>query len=388
MALTVRDLMKLQCFNHMELIAGEKGLSNKVCGMGILDYELMPEYIDEFLPTFTPGDFVLCSFLYQYCCNRPEEILPMIKALEGYGAAGIGWKDILYPELPQEVLDFANENDFPIFRFGKDVYYENITFEISDALQTDDRNLLTSENIADMILGTMPKNRIYTIAKNLSISFKEMCRVVFLTRDNAEFQSNITRYCKNFYLNRTLGDKAMIAPYKDGMFLILTASKDEEKSFDIILKEILEYLDISEPFYCCASRIHKPFENLDKCFKESYNTYLASLAEEKNFDSYDKIGVYEILVGDFNSSEMEEYMRRYILPISDKPDYLEAAAAVVKNGGDIAKAADLFGCHQNTIRYKLSRMRELTGTPEETENDFYMNLSLALRIYRLRQVEK
>ena len=76
------------------------------------------------------------------------------------------------------------------------------------------------------------------------------------------------------------------------------------------------------------------------------------------------------------------------MPIRDKPDYLEAAAAVVKNGGDIAKAADLFGCHQNTIRYKLSRMRELTGTPEETENDFYMNLSLALRIYCLRQVEK
>ena len=30
MALTVRDLMKLQCFNNMELITGEKGLSNKV----------------------------------------------------------------------------------------------------------------------------------------------------------------------------------------------------------------------------------------------------------------------------------------------------------------------------------------------------------------------
>ena len=388
MALTVHDLMKLQCFNHMELIAGEKGLGNKVCGMGILDYELMPEYIDEFLPTFTPGDFVLCSFLYQYCCSKPEEILPMVKTLAGYGAAGIGWKDILYHELPQEVLDFANKNDFPIFRFGKDVYYENITFEISDALQTDDRNLLTSENIADLILGTMPKNRIYTIAKNLSISFKEMCRVVFLFKDSEEFQGNITRYRKSFYLNRSLGDKVMIAPYKNGMFLILTASKNEEKTFDIILKEILEYLNIPEPFYCCASRIHKPFESLDKCFKESYNTYLASLAEKKNFDSYDKLGVYEILVGDFNSVEMGEYMKRYILPISDKPDYLEAASAVVKSGGDIAKAADLFGCHQNTIRYKLSRMRELTGTREETENDFYMNLSLALRIYHLRQVEK
>ena len=30
MALTVRDLMKLQCFNHMKLIAGEKGLDNNL----------------------------------------------------------------------------------------------------------------------------------------------------------------------------------------------------------------------------------------------------------------------------------------------------------------------------------------------------------------------
>lgn len=141
MALTVRDLMKLQCFNHMELIAGEKGLDNKVKGMGILDYELMPEYIDDFLKTFTPGDFVLCSFLYQYCCNKPEEILPMVKALENYGAAGIGCKTILYPKLPKEVLEFANKQNFPVFSFGKDIYYENIVYEVSDAIQTDDRKL-------------------------------------------------------------------------------------------------------------------------------------------------------------------------------------------------------------------------------------------------------
>ena len=108
MALTVRDLMNLQCFNYLELIAGQRGLSRKVAGMGILEYELMPEFIDEYLQTFTPGDFVLCSFLYQYCCKKPEEILPMVKHLYHYGVAGIGFKKILYPALPQEVLDFAN----------------------------------------------------------------------------------------------------------------------------------------------------------------------------------------------------------------------------------------------------------------------------------------
>ena len=388
MALTVRDLTKLQCFNHMKLIAGEGGLDNNVKGMGILDYELMPEYIDDFLKTFTPGDFVLCSFLYQYCCDKPEEILPMVRTLADYGAAGIGCKTILYPQLPPEVITYAEKNNFPVFTFGKDIYYENIVYEISDAIQTDDRNLLTDENIGAMILGTLSKNRIYTIAKNLRISFKRYCRSYFISGDTQEFGENIPRYCGSFYLNRNIGGKGILTPYRGGMFMILTSSKDEEKSFEIIASDILDYLNIPGSFSCCASRVHRPFESLDKCFRESYSAYLASLAEERNYKSFDDIGVYEILVSDRNSAQMEEYMLRYLAPIMDKPDYMETAFTLVKCGGDIAKAAASYGCHQNTVRYKIARMRELTGTCGETEQEFYMNLSLAIRIYRLRQVAR
>lgn len=388
MALTVRDLTKLQCFSHMKLIAGEGGLDNNVKGMGILDYELMPEYIDDFLKTFTPGDFVLCSFLYQYCCDKPEEILPMVRTLADYGAAGIGCKTILYPQLPPEVITYAEKNNFPVFTFGKDIYYENIVYEISDAIQTDDRNLLTDENIGAMILGTLSKNRIYTIAKNLRISFKRYCRSYFISGDTQEFGENIPRYCGSFYLNRNIGGKGILTPYRGGMFMILTSSKDDEKSFEIIASDILDYLNIPGAFSCCASRVHRPFESLDKCFRESYSAYLASLAEERNYKSFDDIGVYEILVSDRNSAQMEEYMLRYLAPIMDKPDYMETAFTLVKCGGDIAKAAASYGCHQNTVRYKIARMRELTGTCGETEQEFYMNLSLAIRIYRLRQVAR
>ena len=57
-------------------------------------------------------------------------------------------------------------------------------------------------------------------------------------------------------------------------------------------------------------------------------------------------------------------------------------------GGDIAKAGELFGCHQNTIRYKLARMRELVNCEATSEHDFFINLSLAVRIYLLRQAAK
>lgn len=396
MALTVHDLTKLQCFSHIHLTAGKKGLKNKINGVGILDYELMPEYKDGFLETFTPGDFVLCSFLYQYCCNKPEEILPMVKELYDYGAAAIACKTVLFPQLPDEVIEFAEANDFPIFQFGKEIYYENIVYEISDALQKDDRNLLTSENIDRMLQGTLAKNRVYTIAKTLSLSFREYCRIVYITQSGSEFRDNLPRYCRNFYLNRVLGDKAMVVQHRDGMFIIITASRSDEKTFDIILNEILEYMHIlpvkggkngSTELYCCRSRVHKPFESLDTAFRESYRTYAASLAEEKHFNKYDELGVYKLLFNELNSAESNEFADRYINLLLDKSDYMEAVAALILAGGDIASAAAFFGCHPNTIRYKLSKIRELIGCENETENNFYMNICLAYRICKLRQVE-
>ena len=72
-------------------------------------------------------------------------------------------------------------------------------------------------------------------------------------------------------------------------------------------------------------------------------------------------------------------------PFQARQDYLDTAIALVRAGGDIAKAAEIYGCHQNTIRYKLARMRELVDSASASEQDFYIDLSLAVRIYQLRQ---
>ena len=81
-------------------------------------------------------------------------------------------------------------------------------------------------------------------------------------------------------------------------------------------------------------------------------------------------------------------MQRYLEPMLGREDYMDTAVALVHAGGDIVKAAEIFGCHRNTIRYKLARMHEMIGNAPENENDFFMNLSLAVRIYLLRQVGK
>ena len=78
------------------------------------------------------------------------------------------------------MISFSNENDFPIFRFGTDVYFENIIFEITDAIRLDDTNLLTEINIKRMIDNDFSKSQVYFFSKNISLSFKEYSMGVYI----------------------------------------------------------------------------------------------------------------------------------------------------------------------------------------------------------------
>ena len=113
MALTVKDLLNLKQMKKMKLIAGEKGLEHIVVTSNIADYEFSPEIKPDNTLVFEADSFVVSSLLYAK--DDAALILSSIKELYEYGAAAFAFKDIIYKELPSDVIDFANEHSFPIF---------------------------------------------------------------------------------------------------------------------------------------------------------------------------------------------------------------------------------------------------------------------------------
>ena len=72
MPITVREMWQLEEFRVFRLVAGEKGLDNKICNVGILDYEYATE--DRSLRkqwAFAKNAFVISSFLFAK--NAPEK---------------------------------------------------------------------------------------------------------------------------------------------------------------------------------------------------------------------------------------------------------------------------------------------------------------------------
>lgn len=384
MALTVKDILQLEGLSKMRLVAGIKGLDRYVVSLGIADNEFSSFADQSERDVFEPDMIILSTLLFAK--EEPDLILSTAKFLCEIGAAALACKTTIFKELPGEVIDFADEHDFPIIQYDADLYMESIIFEILDAVRKEDDNFFSEENLNQMIDGSLTKAQISALSKNISLKLKEYVMTVYIKREDEDFQLNLERYTKIFYLNRNLNTKALVCKYKNGLFVLLTARQKKKESFTIILNELLDFLSPSnERLYVSCSLIHDPYKELDQCVRESYYTHMASAAEGKAFGSYDKIGAYQLLVPLADTEIMKDFMSALIGPILERPEFFETIKHLVLNEGDIFKTASSLKCHHNTIRYRISKIKQFLSCEEMSDQEFYVNISLAVRLYMLNE---
>lgn len=384
MALKVRDVLQLSSLQGMKLVSGRKGLDRVVCSAGIADYEFAPEVEYHNDSPFDKDSFVISSLLFAQ--SDEGRLLEAVKMLYEMGTAAFAYKDIIYGQLPQEVIKFSNEKGYPIFTFGQNVYFENIIYEVMDAVQQEDTLILAEQNILKMIERQLPKEEISQISKSISLFFKEYAMAVYIKPPKDGEKLDIRRILRSFYLNKSLKNKCMLCRYRKGLFMILTSDFAEAEKFEVILKEALESLSLeAQKLFVCRSKVHRPYEELDRCLRESWHTYAASVIDGRDYKRYEKIGTFRYLVPLAGSYAMGQFAEEMLAPLLDKEEFLNTCLTFVHNKGDLGATAAACACHPNTIRYRLSKIRELTGLIGETEAEFYAELSAAVRIYRLRK---
>ena len=129
MALTLRCAMKAEPLRNFRVAAGAGGFDRRLTAVNILDYEY--DGIGEAdVPRglFQRGAFVLTSFLFAK--NRPQLVLPALRALVRDGAAAVAVKTVCLAELPCEAAEFADQADFPVLFFDN-CYFEDVIVAVS-----------------------------------------------------------------------------------------------------------------------------------------------------------------------------------------------------------------------------------------------------------------
>lgn len=387
MALNVRDVLQLQSLHGFRLISGKRGLDRYVCSAEIADYEFAEnvEYYNS--NAFEKDSFVISSLLFAQ--KDAGRILDAVKELHRMGTSAFAYKDVIYKELPEAVLKYSEEHDYPIFVFGQDIYFENVIFEIMDAVQRDDTEILAEHTIKKMIERELSRDEVTKISKSVSLIFQKNVRAAYIKPRPGENGLDMSRIFRNFYLSKNLKTKILPCRYQNGLFIILTSSYGEPEKFEVILKEALENLFIDRSrVQISRSGIYYPYGELDLCMRESYHTHIAGKVSQREYGTYDKIGIFQYLIPLRDSGVLREFSENYLRPICDKEELMDTAVRFVLNFGDIARTADDFGCHQNTVRYRISRLKELTEAGKKTDFEFYQELSAAVWIELLKRQQE
>lgn len=368
--MTISDLAMLEPLLRFQMIAGFDGLMRQVNGVSVLEEDSfrMPG------GNTNPGDFLLTDFAFaKDDHDRPFEA---VRLLIERDAAGLAVKTIYFPDLDQRVLDYADDNQFPVFLFDS-LSLTDVLFSIY--------NRLNGQKQADFYESRL--RQMFPLPVSDAVILQNVLEI------NPTFQSNY--YCA--YLTPKVPSAALtvqngllpvpnrpyssLVRYEKGWLLLVSfpeklPAQEQEGHFRNLLS--LYQLEQNK-FFCGLSLIYHDLTQFDLCLAEAVCASRLAEKEQTPLIWYSRMGVYQFLLPQLRSkgilkqvqamrSVLEEYDKKY------NSNLMETLYTYVNCEGKLAQTAQTLYLHVNTVRYRLDKLRELLG-PE----DFFVQAYLFVK---------
>jgi sugar diacid utilization regulator len=111
-------------------------------------------------------------------------------------------------------------------------------------------------------------------------------------------------------------------------------------------------------------------------------------ATDQHVLAAEDLGAGRLLLASSNPDEVERFANETLGPLLDDTeaaaDLVTTLTAFFDGGRSIRRAATALDVHENTIRYRLSRIEEATGLPVATDADAQLTAQLAILVLRLQ----
>lgn len=392
MHLTVSKLINIPSFAGLKLIAGADGLSRTISKPGILDYEYDPRVTKRYIDiNFHPGQFVLTTFLY--AVNNEYLIFDAVKNLVSRGASGLVIKNIFSISIPQNAINYANSNNFPIFILNETtVYFEDLILDIYKAIDNIERSS-GAEKIIDTILESSENTSL--VKKNARKLNPSLCSNFFTVY--LDFKDSLCDgdydYVKLFGKLRTsdiLSDTGVYLKYHSGILIVISMpvlpSFENKQQFTDFTQNLLYSLPIEyDDFYVGISRAHFDLTEFAISVNECMCAEQICRKQNDTFKHFDSTGVYQIVLPLRNNIWFNSFAMSFINPILEydmqsHTSFLPTIISFIECNGDIPATASYMNQHENTIRYRLKKLNDIFSIDYQNKEDYAL-LSLAVKIY-------
>lgn len=390
MYIRVADALKLPSFQNAQVMAGSGGLDRKIYRISVVECPEFPidlETTGSANQLFKDGDFFISS-MYAIK-DTPELFLDTVKLYYQFNTSGLILVRGYFQEIPQEVIDYANENNYPLIFLDKTIAYADVITDVMKAVFSQQSHS-TSILVIDQILnGNYSDERLEKLANTLNHKFKDNLIVSYIQCLNQKMDKT------NLIVSSLSVEENIFAVNYYNAILVF-ASYEGEIDTHLIksLKKILFQTTskYTTEYNIGISDVHKGLKNIKMGIEQAMVACRVSRIADSKIEYYDKIGSYKLLLEIKNKTVLRKFYNEFIVPIRQydqgkKGELLNTMLCYARNDGNLKETAKELFQHENTIRYRLAKIKELVNA-EDDNLRFSENLSIAYKVYKILSSEE
>lgn len=366
MAVELNKLLEKVTHMDITIIAGEKGLSNMVSWVHMIETKEAS--------TFLEGGEI--AFVTGIGLSNSLSILNLVEHIWKNHATGVVLNTGPFLEkIPQEVIDFGNQHDFPIFTVPWKIHIAEIMRIFSYMIAKSEQANLEIAAAFKNALFFPKQEELYVVPLsqhgfNLNWNYYSCAIRIMQSARHSISQKRLEAVCLDIdnHLQHRKYKKFAIF-YNENQLIAITGNYTEE-TMDAFTYDIHEYLSHylrkNEHFYISIGKCTKSIRCLYKSYRQalSIQNFLQNGKNNSNLLSYSDMGIYKLLLGIEDKDIMKEYYEKTIQPLitydqKNDSDLSKVLWCYLKHNGSVKDTADELFVHRNTINYKLNRVAEI-----------------------------
>lgn len=370
MGLTIQDmLITSENQYQMKMIAGANGWSNSI------SWVLMVEDT-AILNNFTGKELAVTTGLG---FTTAEKLINLAKRLVEKHAAGMIINTGEYVlKIPKELIDYCDENDFPLIEVPWEVY-------IGDMIKDLSVRIFLEETADDQIANALIK--AIETPDNQDDYRKELLpyydvdgefQVVLFTTEGLDTMDTVERrklsYRLQIYVENLTHNGNFF--YYDSNF-VLMMNDVSQKDYDEIVGGMLERTHRRMPdveLYCGAGSKVQDISQLYISYRRAKAAVTRAVCQKDMYVKFDDMGLYRLLYMVDDQKLLREMSDEPLRPLIEydkkhKSNYVETLELYLRYNGSIQAVAEATYTHRNTVIYRISNIKKLLNTEFDSAED-------------------
>lgn len=375
MLIQLKDILRNPLFHDIRILSGQDGLCKPVKRISVFDCLCSKDLIE--LGILSAGD-VFITDLTQFLHNKENIPLYITTLIQTKSSGLFVVTDEMLYVLSPDILAQCDQNNFPIVLIPNNYPYAQIIDVVSRYLAADNSNTINYLKLERIMRGQLSDREKLNTLSSINPNIQSYLRVIAAHGDPM-FDS--TNFELEFYYSKQSHD--IYVKMDNTMIFIL--SSETEKGLrhysDSTASRLKQF--IRDPILGYSMIYTK--DKIDLALNEALKALNVAETLHISCVTYNSLSVLQLVLGLKDCKEAHDFYQSYVEAIRLKfssesaCDALHTIETFVANKGSYSETAKALSQHENTIRYRVNRVKEALGL--ESDNIcFHETIALAVKL--------